>query len=159
MKEYITLALTVIGGLGGWAMLKYLFNWSTERRKAESEAKKGEIEVMRSVLNTLDEKVKQLSEKVDELYKQVHQLENEKLQLIIKNNELSLALKEAQNNVCLRPDDECLKRMPPRDYCRLRKLARGEYDKFYKDIDNEQKEKGNDENNGVFEIPDKGRDA
>lgn len=156
MKEYITLALTVIGGLGGWAMLKYLINWSTERRKSETEAKKGEIEVMRSVLNTLDEKVKELSSKVDELYKQVHQLENEKLQLIIKNSELSLALKEAQNNMCLRPDDECLKRMPSRDYCRLRKLARGEYDKFYNDID--AKQNGN-ENDGVSEIADKGGNA
>lgn len=158
MKEYITLALTVIGGLGGWAMLKYLINWSTERRKSETEAKKGEIEVMRSVLNTLDEKVKELSSKVDELYKQVHQLENEKLQLIIKNSELSLALKEAQNNMCLRPDDECLKRMPPRDYCRLRKLARGEYDKFYNNTETEQKQNKN-ENNGISEIADKGGDA
>lgn len=156
MNEYITMLVTLIGGLGGWAMLKYVFNWRTERRKAEAEAKKGEIEVMRGVLNTLDKKVKELSAKVDELYKQVHQLESEKLQLIIKNSELTLALKEAQNNVCLRPDDECLKRMPPRDYCRLRKLARGEYDKFYKDINSKEE---NNENNGISEIADKSGDA
>ena len=77
----------------------------------------------------LEKRYKELSSKVDLLYKQVHALEQERLDLIQENNELRLALKEAQHNVCLVPDDECLKRLPKRDQCRLRNILRGEYAK------------------------------
>ncbi len=54
--------------------------------------------------------------------------------LIRENNELKLALKEAEHNICVRPDDECFKgRLPKRTYCRLKKLAAGDYDAFYED--------------------------
>lgn len=78
-------------------------------------------------------------------------MEGERLRLINENNELKLALKEAQHNVCVRPDDECLKRMPPRDYCRLVKLANHEYDVYYKQY--------KDETDGVSEKTDGGGDA
>ena len=32
--------------------------------------------------------------------------------------------------------DECLRRMPDRDYCRLVRLARGKYDSYHETIDN-----------------------
>lgn len=49
----------------------------------------------------------------------------------------------------MRPDDECLKRLPPRTYCRLKRLSQGYYDKYY----NKDKDK-NEETNGVPEEPD-----
>lgn len=57
-----------------------------------------------------------------------------------------MALREAEHNVCMRPDDECLKRLPPRTYCRLKRLSQGYYDKYY----NKDKDK-NEETNGVPE--------
>ena len=77
------------------------------------------------------------------------------------SNELRLALKEAEYNVCVRPDDECFKgRLPKRTYCRLKKLAQGDYDAFYKDNDDTEEETdnktGNNEDNGILEKSDKG---
>lgn len=98
---------------------------------------------------------------MDKLYVQLHEQERENNALIRENNELRLALKEAEYNVCVRPDDECLKgRLPKRTYCRLKKLAQGDYDAFYKDNDDTEEETdnktGNNEDNGILEKSDKG---
>ena len=103
--------------------------------------------------NALEDEIKRLNDKVDNLYKKVHELEDERIALLKRNSELELALKEAQHNLCVRPDDECLKRMPPRDYCRLVKLANGEYDEYYKTANEDEK------GDTVPKKPRKGRNA
>lgn len=81
-----------------------------------------------------DEKIKELNDRLDKLYAEKHEQERENNALIRENNELKLALKEAEHNICVRPDDECFKgRLPKRTYCRLKKLAAGDYDAFYED--------------------------
>ena len=49
----------------------------------------------------------------------------------MRNKELELQLQEARSHVCMVPDDECLKRLPNRTYCRLKRLSQGYYDKYY----------------------------
>ena len=135
LYEGMGIAGTVIGALGGWKLVEWLLNRKANRRRAIAEAVKMETDAFMARYNALEAEIQRLNKKVDELYKKVHDLEGERLRLINENNELKLALKEAQHNVCVRPDDECLKRMPPRDYCRLVKLANHEYDGYYKDLD------------------------
>lgn len=135
LYEGMGIAGTVIGALGGWKLVEWLLNRKANRRRAIAEAVKMETDAFMARYNALEAEIQRLNKKVDELYKKVHDLEGERLRLINENNELKLALKEAQHNVCVRPDDECLKRMPPRYYCRLVKLANHEYDGYYKDLD------------------------
>lgn len=151
LYEGMGIAGTVIGALGGWKLVEWLLNRKANRRRAIAEAVKMETDAFMSRYNALEAEIQRLNKKVDELYKKVHDLEGERLRLISENNELKLALKEAQHNVCVRPDDECLKRMPPRDYCRLVKLANHEYDVYYKQY--------KDETDGISEKPDSGGDA
>lgn len=131
IKGYATLAAGIVACLGGWGAIRYMLNLRAERHKIELENKKNELDIMRGLYEQLDNKVKELSAKVDELYKQVHSLEREKIALIQKNSMLEVELQKARSNVCLRPDDECLKRMPDRDYCRLVRLAKGKYDHYH----------------------------
>lgn len=126
------MAIAIIGALGGWGAIRYFLNLRAERHKIELENKKNELDIMRGLYEQLDKKVKELSAKVDELYKQVRTLEMEKISLIQKNSMLEVEVEKAKRNECVRPDDECLKRMPPRDYCRLKRLAQGRYDKYHK---------------------------
>lgn len=135
LYEGMGIAGTVIGALGGWKLVEWLLNRKANRRRAIAEAVKMETDAFMARYNALEAEIQRLNKKVDELYKKVHDLEGERLRLIKENNELKLALKEAQHNVCVRPDDECLKRMPPRDYCRLVKLANHEYDNYYKELE------------------------
>lgn len=135
LYEGMGIAGTVIGALGGWKLVEWLLNRKANRRRAIAEAVKMETDAFMARYNALEAEIQRLNKKVDELYKKVHDLEGERLRLINENNELKLALKEAQHNVCVRPDDECLKRMPPRDYCRLVKLANHEYDNYYKELE------------------------
>ena len=151
LYEGMGIAGTVIGALGGWKLVEWLLNRKANRRRAIAEAVKMETDAFMARYNALEAEIQRLNKKVDELYKKVHDLEGERLRLISENNELKLALKEAQHNVCVRPDDECLKRMPPRDYCRLVKLANHEYDVYYKQY--------KDETDGIHEEPDSGGDA
>lgn len=146
-----------------------------ERRKAQAEAGLKEVEkeerelgVMKNLVESLqkrieqqDQKIKELNERLDRLYAEKHEQERENNALIRENNELRLALKEAEHNICVRPDDECFKgRLPKRTYCRLKKLANGDYDAFYKEGDTEEEtdnqRKGSNEDNGILEKPDKG---
>lgn len=112
-----------------------------ERRMKNIEADEKELNVMKSLVGSLqkrieqqDEKIKELNDRLDKLYAEKHEQERENNALIRENNELKLALKEAEHNICVRPDDECFKgRLPKRTYCRLKKLAAGDYDAFYED--------------------------
>lgn len=158
MGNITEVIISVVGALGGLSLVKFLFFMNPEKRKAAAEADIKEVEkeerklgVMEQLVKSLqerieqqDQKIKELNNRLDKLYEQLHEQERENNALVRENNELRLALKEAEHNVCVRPDDECLKRMPPRDYCRLVKLANHEYDKYYQDIDE-------NENSGVSE--------
>lgn len=165
-KEILLAFASVVTALGGLEFLKYLLNRKNINRVTAADAFKAEyksiIEDYRRVRKEVDDakrEISSLNEKVDELYKQVRSLENERLDLIKRNAELELALREARHNECVRPDDECFKgRLPKRAYCRLKKLASGDYDAFYEDDDITENKKGNAENkdSGVSKKSDKG---
>lgn len=140
--EWIEKLLIAIAGIvtavGGFTTIRFFFTRKEEKRKAEAEAYDVALDALRRQYDWLHEQneemnktVKALNEKVDTLYAEVHALERKNLDLVKQNAELELQLKGAQHNACVRPDDDCLRRLPPRDYCRLRKLARGDYDKDY----------------------------
>ena len=122
----MTAAATIVTALGGLELIKFFLNRKTDRRVAEANA----FDVERKALL---EDYKRVQGEVDELYKRLHQLEGERLELIRRNNELEIQLKEAEKHVCLQPDDKCLRRLNPDDKCRLRKLLRGEYLKDHPD--------------------------
>ena len=146
-----------VASLGGLSLIKFLFFMRPEKRKAAAEAELKELEadekelgVMRGLIESLqqrieqqDKKINELNARIDALYIEKHELEKLNNEHVKKINELQLQLMEAQHNVCLRPDDECFKgRLPKRTYCRLKKLAAGDYDAFYNEgegaTDNEQ---------------------
>lgn len=142
---------TVIGALGGWKLVEWMLNRKANRRRAIAEAVKMETDAFMARYNALEAEIQRLNKKVDELYDKLRSVQDKNLTLLKEKNEVELRLKEAQHNVCVRPDDECLKRMPPRDYCRLVKLANHEYDVYYKQY--------KDETDGISEKPDSGGDA
>lgn len=139
LSEIVKVVVLAVSSLGGIGLIKFLFFMKPERRMKNIEADEKELNVMKSLVESLqkrieqqDEKIKELNERLDKLYIEKHQQEMENNALIRENNELKLALKEAEYNVCVRPDDECFKgRLPKRTYCRLKKLAAGDYDAFY----------------------------
>ena len=141
--------LAAIGALGGWKFVNWILNRKELKRKALAEAISLETDSLVKRYNVMEQELEKLKLKVEELQVTVATLQQDKLDLIKRNNELELALKEAEHNVCMRPDDECLKRLPPRTYCRLKRLSQGYYDKYY----NKDKDK-NEETNGVSEEPD-----
>lgn len=141
--------LAAIGALGGWKFVNWILNRKELKRKALAEAISLETDSLVKRYNVMEQELEKLKLKVEELQVTVTNLQQDKLDLIKRNNELELALREAEHNVCMRPDDECLKRLPPRTYCRLKRLSQGYYDKYY----NKDKDK-NEETNGVSEEPD-----
>ena len=163
LGTYMAAAGGLVTALGGWEFIKYMLNRRANSRIAEANAGIKEIEreerelgVMKQLVESLqkrieqqDRKISELNERVDKLYVEKHELEKLNNELIRENNELRLQLMEARHNLCVRPDDECLKRMPPRDYCRLVKLANHEYDMYYPNTED-------NENSGLPEKPDKG---
>ena len=150
LKDYLIAAATAVGTLGGWQAIRYLLNLRAERRKAAAEAELKELEadekelgVMHGLIESLqqrieqqDRKISELNARVDRLYEEKHKLERENNELLRENSMLKVELERARHNVCVRPDDECLRRMPDRDYCRLVRLARGKYDSYHETIDN-----------------------
>lgn len=175
LTETVNVIVGIVASLGGISLIKFLFFMRPERRKAQAEAGLKEVEkeerelgVMKKLVESLqqrieqqDQKIKELNGRMDKLYVQLHEQERENNALIRENNELRLALKEAEHNVCVRPDDECFKgRLPKQTYCRLKKLANGDYDAFYKEGDTEEatdsQRERNNEDNGILEKPNKG---
>ena len=141
LSEIVKVVVLAVSSLGGIGLIKFLFFMKPERRMKNIEADEKELNVMKSLVGSLqkrieqqDEKIKELNDRLDMLYAEKHEQERENNALIRENNELKLALKEAEHNICVRPDDECFKgRLPKRTYCRLKKLAAGDYDAFYED--------------------------
>lgn len=135
------LAGIITACVGGATALGAFVKWLFGGRKRE------QIKSLMEQYEFLEKRYNELNAKVDGLYKQVHALEKERLDLMQENNELRLALKEAQHNVCLVPDDECLKRLPKRDQCRLRNILRGEYAKEHPGVqfpDDSNREEGHE---------------
>lgn len=141
LSEIVKVVVLAVSSLGGIGLIKFLFFMKPERRMKNIEADEKELNVMKSLVGSLqkrieqqDEKIKELNDRLDKLYAEKHEQERENNALIRENNELKLALKEAEHNISVRPDDECFKgRLPKRTYCRLKKLAAGDYDAFYED--------------------------
>ena len=151
LSEIVKVVVLAVSSLGGIGLIKFLFFMKPERRMKNIEADEKELNVMKSLVGSLqkrieqqDEKIKELNDRLDKLYAEKHEQERENNALIRENNELKLALKEAEHNICVRPDDECFKgRLPKRTYCRLKKLAAGYYGAFYE----ENKETDNKDEN------------
>ena len=149
MDSILEIIVSVVASLGGLSLIKFLFFMKPERRKAQAEAeikeleaKEKEMSVMKQLVESLkqrieqqDRKISELNDRVDKLYIEKHELEKLNNELVRENNGLRLQLMEARHNLCVRPDDECLKRMPQRDYCRLVKLANHGYDEYYPNLD------------------------
>lgn len=141
LSEIVKVVVLAVSSLGGIGLIKFLFFMKPERRMKNIEADEKDLNVMKSLVGSLqkrieqqDEKIKELNDRLDKLYAEKHEQERENNALIRENNELKLALKEAEHNICVRPDDECFKgRLPKRTYCRLKKLAAGDYDAFCED--------------------------
>jgi regulator of replication initiation timing len=151
MKEIITTVVALITALGGWEAIKYLLNRKTNARIADANAFKVEREALIEDYKRVQGEVDELKKQVAKLYTEIDTLKNDRLKLIQENNELKLALKEAEKRVCLRPDDQCLQRLSPDDHCRLRKILRGEYAKDHPDAiiteEDMKKEPKNDNGN------------
>lgn len=130
--------LAALTALGGWKFVNWILNRKEIKRKALAEAISLETDSLVKRYNVMEQELEQLKLKVEELQVTVNNLQQDKLDLIKRNNELELALREAEHNVCMRPDDECLKRLPPRTYCRLKRLSQGYYDKYYNKNKNEE---------------------
>lgn len=142
-ETFLTAAGGLIAALGGFEFIKYLMNKNSNDRIMAAKAFQEERKTILEDYQRIQKEVDRMQELINELRKRVQNLEETRLDLIKENNELKLALKEAEHNICLRPDDECFKgRMPTRTYCRLKKLAQGDYDAFYE----EDKEKDNNNN-------------
>lgn len=133
IQETLTIVISLITAFGGWEAIKYLINRKSNSRIAEANAFKVEREALIEDYKRVQGEVDKLKEQVAKLYKEIDSLKNDRLKLIQENNELKLALKEAEKRVCLQPDDKCLQRLNPNDHCRLRKILRGEYAKDHPD--------------------------
>ena len=129
--EQILIAIgSIITALGGGAAIKFFLNRRAEQRKANAEAYDAELKSLREQYDWLEKKYEAVSNKLDALYKEFRALENRNAELIRKNHELELALKEANYERCERPDDDCIRRLPPREKCRLRMILNGTYDEL-----------------------------
>lgn len=144
--------LAAIAALGGWKLVNWILNRKEIKRKALAEAISLETDSLVKRYNVMEQELEKLKQKVEELQVTVSTLQQDKLDLMKRNAELEIALREAEHNVCIRPDDECLKRMPPRTYCRLKRLSQGYYDEYYKKDKSKDKEKKDVE---ISEKPDK----
>lgn len=131
--SFMTAAGTVVTALGGIELVKYLLNRKSNSRIAEANAFDVERKALLEDYKRVQGEVDELKKKVDELYKKLHSLETERLDLIRENNELRLALKEAEKHVCLQPDDRCLRRLNDNVKCRLVGLLRGSYTEDHPD--------------------------
>lgn len=133
--------IVILGALGGLEGIRQFMKWwrtrRAEKRVQEAAADNAELETLRKQYDWLQGKYEALNKKVDELYNSIHDLETRNMELLKRNGELELALKIAEWDKCERPDDECIRRLPPRQKCRLKMLLNGAYD------DEEQTDKDN----------------
>lgn len=139
--------IVILGALGGLEGIRQFMKWwrtrRAEKRVQEAAADNAELETLRKQYDWLQGKYEALNKKVDELYNSIHELETRNMELLKRNGELELALKIAEWDKCERPDDECIRRLPQRQKCRLKMLLNGTYDdEEQTDDDNKTKEEG-----------------
>ena len=115
------------------------------------------MDTLRRQVDWIQKKYEAVSKKLDDLFVKFRELEEEKIELLAKNHELQLALKIAEYNKCVRPDDECIRRLPVRDKCRLRQLLSGKYENLDKLLEEEDnvKEVSGEEFSKLLENTDK----
>ena len=114
VSEWVML-ITALGGIEGVKQfIKWWVNRHYERRKEDASADAVENENERKQVDWLEARLAQRDAKVDALYGEVRKLENEKLELVYKNHEIEILLKEAEVKKCLKRG--CGEREPPSDY-------------------------------------------
>lgn len=118
----------IVAGTVIWKIIRFFLYRDTERRKEEIRVRDIESESLRKQMDWMQKKYDVVNNELDSLYGRYRRLEEEKVQMIKENNELRLALKIAEYDRCERPDDECIKRLPARQKCRLRMLLSGHYE-------------------------------
>lgn len=128
---------SLLTAFGGWKFVSYVMNRNTEKREREIRTKDLEMDTLRRQVDWIQKKYEAVSKKLDDLFVKFRELEEEKIELLAKNHELQLALKIAEYNKCVRPDDECIRRLPVRDKCRLRQLLSGKYENLDKLLEEE----------------------
>ena len=117
--------LAIIGAIGGSSTITWLItfwaNRKTNARKEDASADAAEIQNLLNVISNLsgqldksDARMTSRDGKVDFLYSENNKLKAEKLELIKKNYELELRLKEAEIKKC--DVHGCTNRQPPSDY-------------------------------------------
>ena len=117
--------LALIGALGGWEAVRWVVNFyvnrKTNARKEDASADAAEIQNLLNVISNLsgqldksDARMTSRDGKVDFLYSENNKLKAEKLELIKKNYELELCLKEAEIKKC--DVRGCANRQPPSDF-------------------------------------------
>lgn len=153
MDEFSLLAslASLLTAIGGWKFFSHILNRNTEKRAREIKNRDMEMESLRRQVDWMQKKYEAVSKKLDDLYVKFRELEEEKIELLTKNHELQLALKLADYNKCVRPDDECIRRLPIRDKCRLRQLLSGKYE----NLDELIKEEHEHESVDLLKIVDK----
>lgn len=144
LEAILTATTSLLTAIGGVAGIRFFATRKSEKRKAEAEAEDSTLGTLRKQYDWLQQKYDALNKRIDGLYDELHALEKKNLELIRRNNELELQLKDAAHNICVRPDDDCLRRLPPRVYCRLKKLAKGDYDSDYVATDDDNDNGSND---------------
>ena len=151
LETFLTAAGGLIAALGGFEFVKYLMNKNSNDRIMAAKAFQEERKTILEDYARIQKEVDRMQALIDELRKRVKNLEETRLDLIKENNELKLQLKEAEHNICLRPDDECFKgRIPVRDYCRLKRVANGYYDMYYDTKELEEEEKSYNKKDNVI---------
>lgn len=162
MNDIWEILIAVVAALGGWQFVKYMLNLNSNRRMAAAEAYKVEyaalIEDYKRTQKEVDDtknEVAELKAQVKKLYKEIDALKEDRLSLIKENGELKLKLMEAEHNVCMRPDGDCVRRLPARSYCALYQVAEGRLisDEARKDKKEHEKDS---EDNGIPEEPREG---
>ena len=117
--------LAIVGTLGGFEAIRWVItfwvNRKTNARKVDACADGAEIQNLLNVISNLsgqldksDARMTSRDGKVDFLYSENNKLKAEKLELIKKNYELELRLKEAEIKKC--DVRGCSNRQPPSDY-------------------------------------------
>lgn len=153
MEKYWELAIAAVAAVGGWQFVRYVLNLNANRRISAAEAYRAEYSALIEDYKRVQDEVDELKKQVGKLYKEIDSLKDDRLTLIRENGELKLKLKEAEHNVCMRPDGDCVRRLPPRAYCALYQLAEG---RLVSEEARKDKEEHKDEDNGLPEEPRKG---
>lgn len=116
-----TIVATILGSFGGLEFIK----WLESRKKNE--------------VDWMEERLTQRDLKIDALYIELRQEQAAKLEEIHKRHEAELALKDAENNRCDRPDSDCGRRIPPRVKLDLKdKNKRNEKERITQRIEKQQ---------------------